>query len=139
MSGTHNGLRMVNGVGVEVLDGKVQTVLVEHRTAVEMIDAEQGEEVCGTVHYRANVSYSSALKWLCGYDTRSLREIAAEIEVSAQRLGMIATQIADRVGITTFAPGRRRKKAASSMTDGTAELSRLNQSGVVNAKEGRDE
>ena len=80
---------------------------------------------------RATRTHSAALQFLCGYDPRTLEQIANEVPCSKQRLGFLVCQIADRLGISTTAPGRRKRKAAQPC-GGTARVSRLQKTGEVN-------
>lgn len=101
MSGRMNGRhRLLNGTGIEAINGEVTTVRVTHHHPVDDLEPLPDPP-------RATRTHSAALKYLCGYDPRPLEEIASEVPCSKQRLSLLVCQIADRLGL-----GRRKRKTA---------------------------
>ncbi len=126
MSAHHNGHAIPNGTGFETFDGEVVKVRVTHHHPIDDIEPEP---------LRACEPKAAALRYLSGHDGRTLEAIASDLGISKQRLGFVVCQIADRLGIPTAAPGRRRskRKSAAPLAERDANLTKASE---VNGSEG---
>lgn len=87
-------------------DGKL--VAADTRHPAELLEPEPP---------RAIGHHAAALRYFTGQDDRTLEAISEERECSKQYLGALVCRIADRLGIPTVAPGKRRKKIAPPLVE----------------------